>query len=65
MKAIRLHNWGGPDHWEQPVHIGALIDAGRIRTIVGTLLPLAQARQTHKQGAKGQVRGELILREVN
>jgi NADPH:quinone reductase-like Zn-dependent oxidoreductase len=49
---------------EQLVQIGALIDAGRIRPIIDTVLPLAQARQAYEQGAKGHTRGKIVLRVV-
>jgi NADPH:quinone reductase-like Zn-dependent oxidoreductase len=50
---------------EQLVQIGALIDAGQIRPIVETVLPLAQARQAYEQGAKGHTRGKIVLRVMN
>ncbi|HEX6478198.1 MAG TPA: NADP-dependent oxidoreductase [Ktedonobacteraceae bacterium] len=50
---------------EQLVQIGALIDAGRIRPIIDTVLPLAQARQAYEQGAKGHTRGKIVLQVVD
>jgi len=50
---------------EQLVQIGALIDAGRIRPIIDTVFPLAQARQAYEQGAKGHTRGKIVLRVVD
>jgi NADPH:quinone reductase-like Zn-dependent oxidoreductase len=47
---------------EQLVQIGALIDAGKLRPIIDTVLPLAQARQAYEQGAKGHTRGKIVLR---
>ena len=41
---------------EQLIQIGALIDAGRIRPIIDTVLPLAHARQAYEQGANGHTR---------
>ncbi len=53
-----------PDR-EQLVQIGALIDAGRVRPIIDTVFPLAQARQAYEQGAKGHTRGKIVLRVVD
>jgi NADPH:quinone reductase-like Zn-dependent oxidoreductase len=50
---------------EQLVQIGALIDAGRMRPIIDTVLPLSQARQAYEQGAKGHTRGKIVLRVVD
>jgi len=50
---------------EQLIQIGALIDAGRIRPIIVTVLPLSQARQAYEQGAKGHTRGKIVLRVVD
>ena len=49
----------------QLVQIGALIDAGHLRPIVDTVLPLAQARQAYEQGAGGHTRGKIVLRVVD
>ena len=50
---------------EQLVQIGALIDAGRIRPVIDTVLPLSQARQAYEQGARGHTRGKIVLRVVD
>src|SRR5438270_8143679 len=50
---------------EQLVQIGALIDEGKVRPIIDTLLPLSQARQAYEQGAKGHTRGKIVLRVVD
>ncbi len=47
---------------EQLVHIGSLIDAGKLRPIIDTVFPLAQARQAYEQGAQGHTRGKIVLR---
>ena len=46
----------------QLIQIGALIDAGKIRPIIDTILPLSQARQAYEQGAQGHTRGKIVLR---
>jgi NADPH:quinone reductase-like Zn-dependent oxidoreductase len=50
---------------EQLIQIGALLDAGKLRPIIETVLPLAQARQAYEQGAKGHTRGKIVLRVVD
>ena len=50
---------------EQLIQIGTLIDAGHIRPIVETVLPLSEARQAYEQGSKGHTRGKIVLRVVN
>jgi len=50
---------------EQLVQIGALIDEGKVRPIIDTVLPLSQARQVYEQGAKGHTRGKIVLRVVD
>jgi NADPH:quinone reductase-like Zn-dependent oxidoreductase len=42
--------------------IGRLIDTGRLRVFVDTVLPLEQARQAFEQGLKGHSRGKIVLR---
>src|SRR5256714_8292925 len=50
---------------EQLVRIGALIDEGKVRPIIDTVLPLSQARQAYEQGEKGHTRGKIVLRVVD
>jgi NADPH:quinone reductase-like Zn-dependent oxidoreductase len=47
---------------EQLSRIGTLIDAGRVRSVVETVLPLSQARQAYEQAAKRHTRGKIVLR---
>jgi NADPH:quinone reductase-like Zn-dependent oxidoreductase len=47
---------------DELIHIGALLDAGQLRPIIDTVLPLAQARQAYEQAAKGHTRGKIVLR---
>jgi NADPH:quinone reductase-like Zn-dependent oxidoreductase len=41
--------------------IGRLLDAGEIRPVIGSVLPLAQARKAFEKGLRGHNRGKLIL----
>src|SRR6266705_5388346 len=50
---------------EQLIQIGALIDAGKVRPIIETILPLSQASQAYEQGARGHTRGKIVLRVVD
>ena len=42
--------------------IGRLIDTGRLRVLVDSVLPLEQARQAFEQGLKDHSRGKIVLR---
>jgi len=42
--------------------IGRLIDTGRLRAFVDTVLPIKQARRAFEQGLKGHSRGKIVLR---
>jgi len=41
--------------------IGALIDAGKVKTRVGLVLPLSEARQAHERLEAGGVHGKIVL----
>ncbi|MBO3459396.1 NADP-dependent oxidoreductase [Aetokthonos hydrillicola CCALA 1050] len=41
--------------------IAELIDAGKLRTLVDTVLPLAEARRAHELSQQGHTRGKIIL----
>jgi NADPH:quinone reductase-like Zn-dependent oxidoreductase len=42
--------------------IARLIDAGRVRPVIGEVLPLAEARRAHELSQSGHARGKIILR---
>jgi NADPH:quinone reductase-like Zn-dependent oxidoreductase len=47
---------------DQLIRIGDLIDSGRVKPIVDTILPLSQASQAY-EGAKGvHKHGKIVLR---
>ena len=50
---------------EHLIQIGTLIDAGHIRPIIDTVVPLCEARQAYEQGAKGHTCGKIVLRVVD
>jgi len=39
-----------------------LIDAGKVKTVVETVLPLAEARRAHELSQSGHVRGKIVLK---
>ncbi|MBO0783648.1 MAG: NADP-dependent oxidoreductase [Ktedonobacteraceae bacterium] len=46
-------------------HLAALseqIDAGRLRVVVDTVVPLAEARKAHERGEAGHLQGIMVLR---
>ena len=49
---------------ESLTEIGALIDSGKLRTRVGTVLPLADAREAHfmLEGQRRAAKGKIVLR---
>jgi NADPH:quinone reductase-like Zn-dependent oxidoreductase len=48
----------------QLAEIGGLIDAGRLRVAIDTVVPLAEARKAHERGECGHVRGKIVLQVV-
>jgi NADPH:quinone reductase-like Zn-dependent oxidoreductase len=46
----------------QLVRIAELIDAGHVRPVVETVLPLAEARRAHEMSQTGHVRGKIVLK---
>ena len=44
--------------------IANLIDAGKIKTVVGKVLPLEQAQTAHELGEQGKVQGKIVLQIV-
>lgn len=49
---------------QELVEIAELIDAGKVIPIVDTILPLAEARQAHRQIQHGQARGKIVLKII-
>jgi len=48
----------------QLTEIAALIDAGKVQSVVSTVLPLAEAARAHELGDRGHARGKIVLRVV-
>jgi NADPH:quinone reductase-like Zn-dependent oxidoreductase len=49
----------------QLTEIADLIDAGQVRVVVESVLPLSEARQAYERGRSGHRRGKIVLRVVN
>ncbi|MGE5893935.1 MAG: NADP-dependent oxidoreductase [bacterium] len=46
----------------QLMQIAGLIDEGKVRPVVETVLPLAEAQRAHELSQKGHVRGKIVLK---
>jgi len=46
------------------IRISALIDANRLRPVIGQVLPLSQARHAYQHRPSGQTRGKIVLQVV-
>lgn len=46
----------------QLTQIANLVDAGHVKPIINTVLPLKEARQAHQLSQKGHTRGKIVLR---
>lgn len=64
-RGIRLFWFIVEPNRDELIQIGALIDAGHLRPIIDTVVPLSQARQAFEQGARGHSRGKIVLRVVD
>ena len=49
----------------QLTQIAALIDAGDLKPVVTTILPLAEAARAHELSQTGHVRGKIVLQVSN
>lgn len=45
--------------------IAALIDSGKVKPFVETVLPLSEARQAHEMSQSGRTRGKIVLQVVD
>jgi NADPH:quinone reductase-like Zn-dependent oxidoreductase len=58
--ATGKYAWVVPDGARLQLLAG-MIDAGKLRTVIDTILPLAQAPAAHERSAGGRARGKIIL----
>jgi len=78
MKAIRIHQYGGPEVLAQvelqrptpgpnevliKVHAASVNPVDwKVKTVVDTVLPLAEARCAHELSQSGHARGKIVLK---
>jgi NADPH:quinone reductase-like Zn-dependent oxidoreductase len=67
MKAVRIHAYGAemgrrPENSSQLAAIATLVDSGKIKPVVETILPLSEARHTHEISQSSHARGKIVLR---
>lgn len=58
---VRAHMMGVEPNAAQLGQIAGLIDEGRVKTRVGLVLPLSEARQAHERLAQGGTHGKIVL----
>ena len=59
---VRALFHGGRARSSDLAQIAKLIDDGKVKTIVETVLPLAEARRAHELSEAGHVRGKIVLK---
>ena len=59
---VRATMFHGQPHSADLVEIARLVDAGRVKTVVDTVLPLDEARRAHQLSAHGHARGKIVLK---
>jgi len=61
MGVRQAHVWMSPNGAEL-TEIAGLVDSGKLKPIVETVLPLAEARRAHELSQTGHTRGKIVLR---
>src|SRR3984893_15078744 len=59
---VRALFYGGHPSSSNLTEISRLIDAGKVKTVVETVLPLAEARRAHELSQNGDGRGKIVLK---
>jgi len=59
--AVRALFYGGHPSSSNLAEIARLIDTGKVKSVVETVLPLAEARRAHELSQGGHVRGKIVL----
>jgi NADPH:quinone reductase-like Zn-dependent oxidoreductase len=59
---VRALFYGGHPSSNNLDEIAGLIDAGKVKTVVETVLPLAEARRAHELSQSGHARGKIVLK---
>lgn len=63
-RGVRASGMMAQANTAQLTEIARLIDAGTVKPVVSTVLPLAEARQAHETLEAGHTRGKIVLRVV-
>jgi NADPH:quinone reductase-like Zn-dependent oxidoreductase len=58
---VRALFYGGHTSSSNLAEIARLIDAGKVKTVVETVLPLAEVRRAHELSQSGHARGKIVL----
>jgi len=58
---VRALFYGGHPSSSNLAEIARLIDAGKVKTVVETVLPLAEARRAHELSQSSHARGKIVL----
>jgi NADPH:quinone reductase-like Zn-dependent oxidoreductase len=61
VRALGMMSQANPAQFRE---IAALIDAGKVKPVVSSVLPLAEAHKAHEQLEAGHTRGKIVLRVV-
>jgi NADPH:quinone reductase-like Zn-dependent oxidoreductase len=59
---VRALFYGGHPSSSNLAEIARLIDSGKVKTVVETVLPLAEARRAHELSESGHGRGKIVLK---
>lgn len=59
---VRALFYAGHPSSSNLAEIAGLIDAGKVKTVVETVLPLAEARRAHELSQSGHARGKIVLK---
>src|SRR5580704_16986691 len=59
---VRALFYGGHPSSSNLAEIARLIDSGKVKTVVETVLPLAEARRAHELSESGHARGKIVLK---
>jgi len=59
---VRALFYGGHPSSSDLTEIARLIDSGKVKTVVETVLPLAEARRAHELSQNGHGRGKIVLK---
>src|SRR6266850_81770 len=59
---VRALFYGAHPSSSDLTEIARLIDSGKVKTVVETILPLAEARRAHELSQSGHARGKIVLK---